>query len=532
MDLVLLLAAFLSGFVARAFGLAPLVGYLVAGIVLHGLGYEQTEAIEGVAQLGVLLLLFGIGLKLKLRTLGRPHVWGASLVIAFLATLFFGATLLALGALGLPLAADLDLRTAAILGFALSFSSTVYAVKVLERTNESDSLAGRVAVGVLILQDILAVAFLMGTGSGWPSPWALAIVPAFFVVRPVAHWVLQRSGRGEVLLLLGLSLALAVGAASFQWVGLKPDLGALVAGWMVSQHRRADELAAKLLGLKDVLLVGFFLSIGLEGLPPASAWILGAVLLVALPLRSLGTFLLFTRFRLRARTAVHGALTLSTYSEFGLIVASAALAAGLLGQEWVSTLAVLVAASYVVASPANRVRYRIYDRFGAVLHRFERQPPLDEDAVIECKHASIVIFGMGRVGTGAYDEILGRKGAVVVGVERDGELVDRHLLGGRDVIRGDALDRDFWERMRFHAEVELVLVATNNHAANLELVGRIRQFLPAARVAAIATWPDQLAELRQAGVTVARSLYQEAGQALAADAMAVTFGAEGEPDVG
>jgi predicted Kef-type K+ transport protein len=524
----LLVAAFAAGFVARAVGLPPLVGYLVAGFLLHWLGYETSKTIDAVAQLGVLLLLFGIGLKLKLRTLARPHVWGTASAFALLATTLIAASLLALGAMGLPLAADLDLRTAALLGFALSFSSTVFAVKALERTNESGSLAGRAAVGVLILQDILAVAFLVATSGGWPSPWALALVPGFLLVRPVAGWVLDRSGHGEILLLLGLTLTVAVGAASFQLVGLKPALGALAAGWMLSAHPRAGELADRLLGLKDLLLVGFFIAIGLEGTPPASAWILGAVLLAALPLRAAVLFLLFTRFRLRARTAVHAALTLSTHSEFGLIVGAAALTAGLVDQAWVSTLAVAVAASYAVASAANAFRYRIYDRWGSALARVERLPPLEEDAVIDCGRARILIFGMGRVGSGAYDEVVERRGSIVVGVDRDDQTVARQQRAGRKVIRGDALDRDFWERARFHSEVELVVASTNNHAANLELVSRTRRFLPAARIAAIATYADQVDELREAGVDVARNLYEEAGQGLADDAVGAVFEGSGD----
>ena len=220
-------------------------------------------------------------------------------------------------------------------------------------------------------------------------------------------------------------------------------------------------------------------------------------------------------------------MTLSTYSEFGLIVAAAALASGLLDQKWVSTIAVAVSASFVVAAAANRVRYRFYDRWSDQLGVFERSPTLEEDAVIDCGEARVLIFGMGRVGTGAYDEMVKRRGPVVVGVDRNAEDVDFHRGSGRDVVRGDALDRDFWERVRFHPEVELVVASTNNHAANLELVGRVKEFLPRARIAAIATYSDQVEQLRSAGVDVARNLYEEAGQALAHDAVGEAF--DGEP---
>ena len=94
------------------------------------------------------------------------------------------------------------------------------------------------------------------------------------------------------------------------------------------------------------------------------------------------------------------------------------------------------------------------------------------------------------------------------------------------MVRGDALDRDYWERVRFHPEVELVIAAMSSHGANLECVRRIREFLPSTRIAAIARFPDQLTELCDAGVDVARNLYEEAGQALADDAAVVTFEAD------
>ena len=147
MEVPLLITAYGFGFAARAVGLPPLVGYLVAGFVLHAFGLESTEAIETIADLGVLLLLFGIGLKLRLRTLSRPQVWATAGGFAIVATAVYGALLLLIGALGVPLARDLDLDSALIVGFALSFSSTVFAVQALEQTNESSSLAGRVAGG-------------------------------------------------------------------------------------------------------------------------------------------------------------------------------------------------------------------------------------------------------------------------------------------------------------------------------------------------------------------------------------------------
>jgi len=516
-----LIVAFLLGFGAKGIGLPPLVGYLAAGFGLYAFGFESTETIDRIADLGVLLLLFGIGLKLRPRTLARPEVWVTTTAFAALGTFSFAALLLGLGALGIPLAADLDLKSAAVAGFALSFCSTVFAVKALERTNETASLAGRVALGVLILQDVFAVAFLVAVEPGGMSGWAILAVPALVALRPILGWLLNRSDHGELLVLFGFAVALGVGAGIFDLVGIKPDLGALLIGILLAGNARAPEMADRLLGFKDLFLVAFFLSIGLGGAPSPAGLAIGAVVLLAVPVRSLVLFVLFTRFRLRARTALHASLTLSTYSEFGLIAASAALSADLLDQAWVSTIAVVVAASFVLASTANAARYRLYERWSNRLAGFELELPLPDDAIIDIADRRILIFGMGRVGIGAYDEIVGRAGPVVMGVDRDSERVNTLRGQARDVIRGDALDRDFWERVRLHPAVELVVAATGNHQANLECIRRVREFLPTVRIASIATYADQVQELKEAGVDVARNLYEEAGQALADDALTV-----------
>lgn len=523
MDLALLVVAFGFGFAATRMRLPALVGYLGAGFVLHAAGFETTEAIETISKLGVLLLLFGIGLKLKLGTLARPEVWGTASFHVVVSTALVAGVLLAVGALGIPMALDLDIRQAALLGFAFSFSSTVFAVKTLEEMNESGSLSGRVAVGVLIVQDVFAVTFLVLATGERPTPWALPMVLLIVALRPALGWLLSRSGHGELLILAGFTLALGVGAGGFDLVGLKPELGALLVGIAVSSLPRAGEMADRMLDFKDLFLVGFFLSIGLAGTPPLGSYVVVALMLVLLPVKGALFFLIFTRFRLRARTALHSSLTLSTYSEFGLIVAAASLASGQLDQAWVSAIALAVAASFVVAATVNRFRYRMYGAMSHRLAHLERHPLLPDDAIFDCGYAHVIIFGMGRVGTGAYDEILARSGAAIVGVDRSEEAVAVHQRHGRNVIRGDALDRDFWERQRFGDDVELIVIAMDSHSSNLECVARAKEFLPQAPVAAIATYPDQVLELRDAGVDVARDLYEEAGQGLADDAVTMLW---------
>lgn len=529
MDIALIVVAYAFGLLAARVHLPPLVGYLVAGFVLHAFGLEVTSGIDALAQIGVYLLLFTIGLKLNVGFLARPAVWGTATIHMVTISVLIALVLVGLGAIGLPLASELGFEHALMLGFAFSFSSTVLAVKLLEATNETGSLAGRASVGVLVVQDVFAVVFLTLTASTSPTWMAIPMVLVIVALRPAFGWLIAHTGHGELLVLFGFVLAVGIGAGGFELVGLKPELGALLAGIAVSPYRQAREMADRLLDFKDLFLVAFFLSIGLAGTPPIGAYVVAAVVLTLIPLKGAMFFALFTRFRLRTRTALHSSLTLSSYSEFGLIVASASLATGYLGQEWVSAIAVAVAGSFVVASVGNTARYRMYGVLGHRLSMFERQPPLAEDAVLDCGHAQVLVLGMGRVGAGAYDEVTLRRGDVVVGIDRSERTTSFHTGRGRNVIRGDALDRDFWERLRFRDEVELILIATDNHTSNLECVARAKEHLPDAQIGVIAKYADHVAELKNAGVGVARNLYEEAGQGLADDAIAAVWGTDAEP---
>ena len=503
-----MLAAFGLGFVAQRGRLPPLVGYLVAGFVLHGFGYESTAAIEEISDLGVLLLLFAIGLKLKLATLGRPVVWGGASLHMAVTTAAIGGLFLGLGSAGLPLAAGLDVAEAALVGFAFSFSSTVFAIKALDERNETSSLQGRIAIGILIVQDIFAVVFLTFAVDELPSPWALPVVVAVVAAKPAYGWLLDHSGRGELQVLLGLTLAVAVGAEAFDLVGVR-----------LANHPRAGELADTLLGFKDVLLIGFFLSIGLGGAPDGAAIAVAAVALVVVPLKAMGFLWLVSRFRFRVRTAWHTASSLATFSEFGLIVAVVGADRDLLDPRWTSAIAVAVSASFVVAAPLDSLRFRLYRRLATRLHPLQRTPIQDDDALIEPVDARVLVFGMGRVGAGVYDGLVGERGAIVLGVDRRDITVGENVAQGRSVIRGDVLDSEFWDRLQLHAAIDVVVLAMSDHEANLEAVRQVRSCQPEVAVLATAVFADEAVELSDAGAAEVRNLYDEVGQGLADDVL-------------
>jgi len=159
-DPIWIAVAFAFGFLATQMRLPALVGFLIAGFVLNALGAEGGAFLSEMADLGVTLLLFSIGLKLRISQLLRPEVWGvASLHMLAIVTLSTGVLLL-LAVFEFPILNKLTPLTAVLLGFALSFSSTVFAVKLLEDKDDMAAWYGRIAIGVLIIQDIAAVIFL------------------------------------------------------------------------------------------------------------------------------------------------------------------------------------------------------------------------------------------------------------------------------------------------------------------------------------------------------------------------------------
>ena len=183
--------AFLFGLVLSRIGLPPMVGFLLAGFAYNMAGFSPPSGLKLVADLGITLLLFTIGLKLDLKTLGRSEIWATSLAHIALSTAFFTSVILLGQALfPLPLL-SVSWLEALILGFAFSFSSTVYAVKVLEDKGDITAFYGKVAIGILVMQDVFAVLFLAISEGKYPNPWILSLLLQPFI-RKVLYKLLDQ----------------------------------------------------------------------------------------------------------------------------------------------------------------------------------------------------------------------------------------------------------------------------------------------------------------------------------------------------
>ena len=512
MDVLWLALAFLLGLGVRHLGLPALVGYLAAGFVLNALGQHSSALLDQAAHAGVLLLLFGVGLKLKLKSLMRPDVWGAGSLHLALGTVALG--------LLLWLATALPVGQVILLSATLGFSSTVLAAKVLEEKAELRAFHGRLTIGILIIQDLVALALMALAGAATPTPWSLLAL-GLPLLRPLAMKMLDWSGHDELLVLYGLAVALVIGGSGFEHLGLSSELGALLLGALLAGHPRAIELSRSLWSLKEVLLVGFFLQIGLLGWP-SLALVGGAVLLVLLlPLKAALFFLILVRFRLRARTAFLTALALASYSEFALIVVKFMVSKEQLSADWLVLLALTVALSFTVAAPLNRFAHDLYERLEVWLAGFEQPDRHPDEQPVSLGKTQILILGMGHTGTAAYDFLKKRQNVpaahkvrMVSGIDSDLVKVERHIHEGRRVVYADAEDPGFWHRLHLGG-LKAVILAMPDPEAKRIACEQLRRHGFQGLISAISAYPEEATALKTAGADMTFLAFNEAGVGLA-----------------
>lgn len=503
-EAVWIAVAFVLGLIMRQAGLPPLIGYLAAGFALAafgeelGVGPQDSAVLSHIAHLGVLLLLFTVGLKLKLSNLLRPEVIGGSLIHFVLSTAFFLP--------GILVFLDISMRESILLAIALSFSSTVLAAKVLEGKRELRAFHGRVAIGVLIMQDLIALLVISIASGTAPSAWAL-LVFAIPLLKPLMYKLLDLCGHEELLVLLGLFLALVIGGLGFESVGLSSELGALAFGAMLANHPRAGELSQSLWSLKEVFLVGFFLQIGIGGLPDMHALVFAAVMGVLLPIKAILFFFLFLLFKLRARSAFLSSMSLTNYSEFGLIVASVVL------PEWLIPLAVTVSVSFLISAPLNRIAHPLYERLANRLIPWERDIRHPDEQPVTLGDAEILIMGLGRTGRAAYDR-LHEKGYRVVALDSDPAAIETSLKAGRRARFADAEDQGLWQSLDMPA-VHSVVLAMNDAEAKTIAARKLRERGFTGLIVAHAMFDDIAQRIMEAGADKTYLTMSEAGAGLA-----------------
>ncbi|HEY7410620.1 MAG TPA: cation:proton antiporter [Vicinamibacteria bacterium] len=540
-------AAWVLGVLAQRLRLSPIVGYLLAGVVIgpYTPGFVGDVALASqLAEIGVVLLMFGVGLHFHLKDLAA--VKGIAIPGALLQSTV--ATLLGLAtghAFGWPLTEGL------ILGMALSVASTIVLLRGLEAHNLLNSPPGHVAVGWLIVEDVLTVVVLVVIPAlGQPSEprggllatVAVAVaklgalVAVVFVAGSrVVPWVLVQVARLRsrelfALTVLALAMAIATGAALF--FGASMALGAFLAGMVVAQSPVSQQAAADALPLRDAFAVLFFVSVGMlfePGFLLREPLLLLAALGVVLVGKPLAALAVVALFGYSTRTALVVAIGLAQIGEFSFILGEVARHHGLLSETGYSLLVACALASIAL----NPFLFRSLDELEAFLRgrprvwrllnlaagrRHEAINRGVAGAIAGRPAARAVIVGYGPVGQ-AVDRALRQLGTETVVVDLNMETVAEVVGQGRLAIFGDASQAEIMreagiDRARY-------LVVTLPHSVNrAPLVAGARHLNPDCRIFVRARYLQERAELAQVGAHVAIFEEAEAAVALTAGVLA------------
>ena len=504
-----------AGIAVPLFGrlrVSPVLGFLIAGIALgpYGLGalaravpalevlsITETGRLDGIAELGVVFLLFMVGLELSFERLSRLR----RLVFGFGALQLAGlASLIAVPAalLGLTPAA------AIVLGLALALSSTAVTVPVLAERKHLNSSAGRTVFSVLLFQD-LAVAPLLFTVAALSTPregglglellvtlgpavlaLGLIVLLGRLVLRPLFH-VVAATRSAESFMAACLLVVIGTGAVAVAG-GLSMSLGAFLAGLLLAETEFRREIEVTIEPFKGLLLGLFFVSIGvaldLSALLASPELILALCLGVVL-VKALLVYGLARAFRLPRGVSGEVALLLGPSGEFAFVLVGQAAAANLLPGDVAHLTIVAVTLTMMAIPLLARLGERLGRRPGAL--PVPAEPPPDDG------EARVIIVGYGRVGR-LVGEMLARHGLDFIAVDGDPRLVRRERDAGTPVFYGDATRHEFLEKCGLGVArglvvtlndprvAEQVVAAARAERADLTIVARARDAEQARRL--------------------------------------------------
>lgn len=457
--LVGLAVAYVGGIGARALRLPPIVGYLLAGVMVGpstpGL-VADPHAVEELAQIGVVLLLFGVGLHFSLadlRAVWRVAVPGALLQIALSFVLAFGvARLIGFGT-----------EPAAALAMCLAVASTVVATRALEERGRLMTEAGRIALGWLVMQDLVVVLVLVVLPGGTPSPFVFAGAPltvgaikvaeaAIFAAimlplgRRLIPWILTltaRDGSRELFRLAVIVSALGIAYLAAALVGVSPALGAFFAGIIIAESDVSHQAAGESVPVQQIFTVLFFVSVGMlfdPGVLVRAPLQVAAVTAMVIVGNALVTLVVLFIMSAAPRSALEVAALLAQIGEFSFILSGTAASSGLLpgdGRSLVLAAALIsillqplmlrLAAS--LAAPLEKVGF--LRQWHAGRHEIKRRHTLPQLA----GHA--IIIGHGRVGS-VIAASLREQGVPYIVIEQNLRFAEQLRQEGVPVIYGDA----------------------------------------------------------------------------------------------
>ena len=516
--IIIIVAAFFGAIGVRLLRLPTILGYLGVGILVgpHGLGLvREVESVETLAEFGVILLLFAVGVELSLsdlRKIGNRTIAAGVLQVAVMMAVGFGAGRL-LGWSG---------SQTVVLGFILTLSSTMVVLKTLGDRGEFQMMHGRILVGFMLLQDLVFVPMiavlpslsgesgfdLAGLGIGLGQ--AIAVLGLILLLGGrVVPWLLTRVaniGSRETFVLAVVTIAFTAAAAT-NAVGLSAALGAFAAGLVISESDWIGHQALQqIMPLRDIFAALFFASLGAATNP---AFVLDNLLTVALiAIVAIVVKGLVTAFAVKAagylpNTALRTGFGNTQIGEFGFILAATAAAAGAVGPDFLP----LMAAATVITMAATPGFFALGAKLSQALAGRDRRLRPYLSGASPAERAServpryrdhVVLAGYGRVGA-LVAQTLAERAIPVIAIDEDPEAVRRAVEGGHHALLGDAAN-DSLLRAAGIARARVLIIAAPDPVATVVTAQHAARLHPGLPIIARVGWAEEAERLRKTGV--------------------------------
>lgn len=536
---VLLVMAAVIGFVGVMLRQPLIVSFIAVGLLAgpSALHIVRADAqIDFLSELGIAVLLFLVGIKLDvklIRSLGAVSLMTGLGQVAF--TSVFGFLI--------GLALGLDPITSLYVAVALTFSSTIIIVKLLSDKREIDSLHGQIALGFLIVQDLVVVLAMIvlsaiGIGAGDDAHGGGSVVMVLMsgmamvglvilFVRYAATPLTERLARApELLVIFAIAMA-AMFAAIGHLVGLGKEVGGLLAGVALASTPYRETIAARLAPLRDFLLLFFFIALGAAlDLSLLGSHVTGAIMfsLFVLIGNPLIVLLIMGVLGYRKRTGFLAGLTVAQISEFSLIFIAMGVSLGhvredALGLVTMVGLVTIAASTYMIT-----YSHQLYAVFGPYLGLFERRgtPREASEADSHLKHRHrVIIFGLGRLGT-AIGIRLHKRGIAVLGVDFNPQAIKRWRALGLETAFGDATDPEFIAELPLAGAERIVLTVPihptglSHEDTRLTLIQLTRATGFRGKIAVTSHSAEETALLEQTGADLVLEPFQDAADRAAA----------------
>jgi Kef-type K+ transport system membrane component KefB len=536
---IALLAATAVGLLTHVLRQPIILGYLLAGAVIGPLGLRWIHAagsIEVISEIGLVLLLFIIGLEMNVKSLLSA---GKQLLVAgfgqFVVCAALGIGLFALLGFGLTGSNSDGLYLALMCGL----SSTAVVVKLLYDKQELDTLPGRLTLGILVIQDIYAI-FVLAFQPNFANPTvapilkavgatALLLTAGFLVSKYVLVRVYASIAKApEMVVAVSIGWCAAVAGAAGT-MGLSKEMGALVAGLTVAAFPYSVHVTAKTLPLRDFFLTLFFVSLGMKITPLEPAMIGTVALLVGFVIASrfLSVYPLLTLAGAGRRTAFITSLNLAQISEFSLVIASLGVVYKHIGPGTVAVTIYAMAITCVMSSYAIRFSHPLYQLFDRLMGRLGfGMAGTAEEAHAAHAECAVAVLGYHRAGRALVDQLERHHPGVlsqVKVVDFNPENLRQLKARGVDGMFGDISSLDTLEHAHLRAAKLIVCTIPDmllKGTSNLTLVKGLKEIAPNARIVATADDDAHDRELRAAGAAATVQPYDLMAEHLAPMAVA------------